>query len=96
MSKQFSQCTKQQETCASLLDAADILMSFMGHHWLYCCLTSFEQLIEPIDIMSILHIESVFTIGCNVDLQLVMDLLDLLNFIVITESITYAIHILIK
>jgi hypothetical protein len=78
MSELFSQCTKQQEACASLLDAADILLSGMGHQ-LYCCLSSFEQLTEPIDIMLILNIELMFAIGCNVNLQLVMDLLRLIK-----------------
>ncbi len=36
------------------------------------------------------------TIGSNIDLQFVVDLLGLLDFLVITESLTHTIHILIN
>ncbi len=74
----FSQVAKGKETGAPLLSPADVLVNVVCHNGLHCGLPSLEELVEPITILFVHHIELVFTVCNYIDFKIVVDLLGLL------------------
>ena len=67
----------------------------MHHHRLNRCFATLKQLVEPVNVMLVPHVEPVLAVGSNVNIKLVVNLLCFFDFLIVTEPIAESVCIFI-